>query len=134
MAITDLTLFLDPEERHKLTEAELKERQEKFNRMRKKRLRKLVVHHEGPLYDADSEETDNLEKLNSENQGQQDNEADRFDWEGVHYLLEVRYMKFANKVKTRRKLISVKFDLISLFADYVVIKFIFDDQNLHFGN
>jgi len=78
----------DPEERHKLTEAELKERQEKFNRMRKKRLRKLVVHHEGPLYDADSEETDNLEKLNSENQGQQDNEADRFDWEGVHYLLE----------------------------------------------
>jgi len=81
----------DTEEQTKLTEAELKERQEKFNRMRKKRLRKLVVYHEGPLYDADSEETDNLENghdSETNNEAQQDNEADRFDWEGVHYLLE----------------------------------------------
>ena len=86
--------------------------------MRKKRLRKLVVYHEGPLYDnfAHSEEkqTDNLEnqdnsETNNQNSAQQDNEAERFDWEGVHYLLEVGYMKFANKVKTR---VSMKFDLI----------------------
>ena len=120
-------LFSDTEEQTKLTEAELKERQEKFNRMRKKRLRKLVVYHEGPLYDADSEETDNLENghdSETNNEAQQDNEADRFDWEGVHYLLEVGYMKFANKVKTGRERISMKFDLILQAVDYVVIKFI----------
>jgi len=129
-------LFSDTEEQTKLTEAELKERQEKFNRMRKKRLRKLVVYHEGPLYDADSEETDNLENgHNSEtnNQPQQDNEADRFDWEGVHYLLEVGYMKFANKVKTGGEQISMKFDLILQAVDYVVIKFILADEIQNLG-
>ena len=97
--------------------------------MRKKRLRKLVVYHEGPLYDnfADSEEkqTDNSEnqdnsETNNQNSAQQDNEAERFDWEGVHYLLEVGYMKFANKVNTQ---VSMKFDLILQAVDYVVIKF-----------
>ena len=78
-------LFLDPEDRRpKLTEKELQEREERFQKMRKRRLRKLIAFTEGPIYsDEEDDDKPQLENMSY------DQKTKEFDWEEVICLREV---------------------------------------------